>query len=430
MIWKTVIKFMWDKPLYFRNRKWYTTENNSFQREKKKMTIQLMKKGIGTDGEYEEYKKNLRRHRLGILVRWAGVFAVMLIGVFAVRYYVEHKTYTDYEVTGSSDRSDTMNTNYAEFQGNVLKYGQDGISYVDSQNRLLWSQTYNMQHPVIDICGKSTAVAEENGTTTMIFHEDGYAGTIHTTLPIRKISVSSQGVLAVLLEDGDITRLYLYDENGEQLVEAKFELQDTGYPLSMSLSTDASKLAVSFLQVQDGGVNSCLAFYNFGSVGENESDHLVASRIVKGAIIPSIHYMDSSRCYAVGTNGILLYEGTQIPEETEEIPVEKEIRSVFYSEDYLGLVLDGEETDYELQVYDRKGSQEFSMGFDQEYTTLKFSGKSILIYNDFDCTMVNHSGKIFYEGSFEESVSNLYALSGKTRYVVMHGSRTDQIQLK
>ena len=394
------------------------------------MTIQLLKKNTETDGEIDEYKKNLRRHRLIILARWAGVFVVLLAGIFGIRYYVDHKVYTEYRVVASFDRSDTMNTKYTEFQGNVLKYGQDGISCVDSQNKLVWSQTYNMQNPVVDVCGKSAAVAEKNGTEALIFDENGYAGSVQTTLPIREISVSSQGVLAVLLDDGDITRLYLYNKSGEQLVEAKFELQDTGYPLSISLSTDASKLAVSFLQVQDGSVNSCLAFYNFGSVGENASDHLVASKVMKGEIVPSVHYMDSSRCYAVGTGGIVLYEGTQIPEEVQTIPVEQQISSVFYSDEFLGIVLEGEEAAHRLQVYDRKGSLQFGLDFDQDYMTLKFSGENILIYNDFDCMMVNHAGKIFYEGTFDESVSNIYTLSGRTRYIVMHAARTEQIHLK
>lgn len=394
------------------------------------MTIQLLKKNNGIDGEIGEYKKNLRKHRFIIFARWVGVFAVLFIGILGIRYYVNHKVYTEYRVVASFDRSDTMNTQYREFQGNVLKYGQDGISCVDAQNKLIWSQTYNMQNPVVDVCEKSAAVAEKNGTEAFIFDESGYAGSVQTTLPIREISVSSQGVLAVLLDDGDITRLYLYNKAGEQLVEAKFELQDTGYPLSMSLSTDASKLAVSFLQVQDGSVNSCLAFYNFGSVGENASDHLVASKVMKGEVVPSVHYMDNSRCYAVGTGGILLYEGTQIPEEVRSIPVEQQISSVFYSGEFLGIVLEGDEKAHRLQVYDRKGNLQFGLEFDLDYTTLKFSGENILIYNDFDCMMVNHAGKTFYEGTFDESVSNLYTLSGRTRYLVMHAARTDQIHLK
>ena len=44
--------------------------------------------------------------------------------------------------------------------------------------------------------------------------------------------------------------------------------------------------------------------------------------------------------------------------------------------------------------------------------------------------MLNSNGKIFFEGTFEESISNLYNMSGKSRYIVMHASRTDQIRLK
>ncbi len=61
---------------------------------------------------------------------------------------------------------------------------------------------------------------------------------------------------------------------------------------------------------------------------------------------------------------------------------------------------------------------------------LKFSGNNILIYNDFEYTMMNHAGNIFFEGTFEESISDLYTLSGNNRYMVLHAGRTDQIRLK
>ena len=421
---------MRDKPLYFLDRRWYTTGNNGFRREKKTMAIQLLKKNNAADGDMDEYRKNLRGHRLRITGLWAGVFAIIVIGALGIRSYLAHRVFSDYEVVLSYDRSDTMNTRYTEFQNYVLKYGSDGISCVDNQNKTVWSQTYNMQNPIVSVRGKSAAVAEKNGTEAMVFDSTGLQGKIQTSLPIRNIEVSSQGVLAVLVDDDNVTRLYVYDKSGEQLVEAKFELQDTGYPMGMSLSSDATKLAVSFLQVNDGSVNSCLAFYNFGSVGENASDNLVASEIISGEIIPSVRYLDSTHCYAVGTGGILLYNGTQIPEKIAEIPTEQEIESVFWSDDALGVVVEGTEKAHELRVYDNKGNTEYTLEFDLDYSMLKFSGENLLIYNDFDCMMVNRSGNVFFEGTFDESISNIYSISGNIRYMVMHASRTDQIHLK
>ena len=157
---------------------------------------------------------------------------------------------------------------------------------------------------------------------------------------------------------------------------------------------------------------------------------MVAAKEISGVVIPEVRYMDASHCFAVGTDRLLLYEGKQIPELVEEIPVEKEIYSIFSSEDRIGLVSEGEETEYQLQVYDIQGNKVVDTGFDLEYSALKFSGKNILIYNDFECMMLNSSGKVFFTGMFEDSISNLYTLSGNNKFVVMHASRTDQIRLR
>lgn len=392
------------------------------------MSIQLLKKD--TDSELDNYNKNLWRHRIKNLGIAGGIMAAVILCAGLWRFSYQNRTFDTYEVVRSDERSDTMMTQYTEFKNYVLKYGKDGISCVNSENELVWNQTYNMQNPIVDVCRESAAVAEESGTEIMIFDEAGLQGSVQTRLPIRQISVSSQGVLAVLLEDGDIMRLNLYNKKGEELVNSKFELKDAGYPLKMSLSSDATKLAVTFLQVQDGSVNTCLAFYNFDSVGENHEDHLVSATPLKGTIMPSVKYLDDTHCFAVGTGQILLYEGKQIPEKKAEIPVEREILSVFYSDSALGVILKGQEKKYALQVYDIEGKLEFETEFDQDYQTLKFSGDNILIYNDFECTIWNHAGTVVFEGAFEESISNMYTLSGNSRYIVMHASRTDQIRLR
>lgn len=393
------------------------------------MSIQLIKK-TDADPETEHYEKNLRKHHLKNMGLIVGALVLVLGCLYGFKVHRENRNYESYEVTRSFERQDTVNTKYAEFLKYVLKYGQDGISCVDHNNNLVWSQTYNMQHPIIHVCGSSAALAEENGTEAMIFDETGLQGTIETRLPIRQIAVSSQGVLAALLEDGDVMRLSFYNKKGEELVNSKFELQETGYPLQMSLSSDATKLAVVFLQVENSSVNGCLAFYNFDSVGENYEDHLVASKVVQGMVIPSVHYIDKTHCFAVGSGQLLLYEGEQIPELKEEIPIDREIYSVFSSEKGIGLVLEGTEEEYALQFYNVQGKLEFETEFDMDYQTLKFSGNNILIYNEFECMILNSAGKIFFTGEFEDSISNLYTLSGHNRYIVMHASRTDQIRLK
>lgn len=387
-------------------------------------------KSTDPDRDMKSYQLSLFMHRsrtFGMAALLIAVMAVVLTGIYL---YNQHKTYSMAVVSRSFERTDTLTTRYTEFMDYVIKYGQDGISCVNSNNQLIWSQSYTMQYPMVEVRSKSLAIAEEKGTQVMIFDESGLQGQVKTILPIRQISVSNQGVLAVLLEDGNQMRLNLYDKNGTELVTSKFELQDAGYPLHISLSEDATKLAVTFLQVQNGSISSCLAFYNFDSVGENYEDHLVAAKTVSGIVMPSVHYMDNTHCVAVGTNGLLFYEGKQIPELAAEVPIEGEIQSVFYSNESIGLVLNGEEQKYRLQVYNAQGKLQFSREFDLDYTTLKFSGKNVLIYNENDYLIMNRFGQVVYADSFEESISNFYTMSGGNRFIVMHASRTDWIRLE
>lgn len=156
-------------------------------------TIQLFKREEHTDADLREFEKNLFRHRLRILGIGAGVFAAAVLCIFLLWKSVENQTYENFEIVKSYDRADTMTTQYAEFQRYVLKYSKDGISCVDHNNNPVWSQTYNMQDPMIHVRQNSGAVAEENGTQALIFDASGIQGTIQTRLPIRQISVSSQG---------------------------------------------------------------------------------------------------------------------------------------------------------------------------------------------------------------------------------------------
>ena len=373
------------------------------------MNIQLVKKN-NVDQDMLSYEKNLRQHKLKTAGMVVAVIAIIGLCLYGIKISLDHRSYTTCEVVRSFDRSDTITTKYTEFLSYVIKYSKDGISCVDSENNLVWSQTYNMQDPVINVCQDSLAIADRNGTDVMIFNQTGMQGQVQTLLPIRQISV--------------------YAKDGSQIVESKFELSETGYPLRIALSADATKLAVSFLQVQNGSISSSVAFYNFDSVGENYEDHLVASKILQGTVMPDVQYTDSTHCFFAGAGELLFFEGTQIPEETADVTIEQKILSIFSSSKYVGVVTEGEEKSYALQVYNMQGKQEFQTEFDQDYTTLKFSGNNILIYNDFEYTMMNHAGNIFFEGTFEESISDLYTLSGNNRYMVLHAGRTDQIRLK
>lgn len=395
--------------------------------------MQLYHPPKDSEGDMKEYKHKLFRHRAGLGARFFVILGIVLCVCLAVFFYRRNRSYTDYEIRATVERSDIVNTQYAEYNGKLLKYSRDGISCVDAQNKAVWSQTYTMQNPIVDICQNEVVVAGRQGNEIYVFDGKGLQTQITTLLPIQQVSVSAQGVTAVLLNDSAYAWIYLYDKEGNQLTEARCSLEETGQPLSISLSSDGTKLAVSYLQVQEGTAGSCVVFYNFGSVGSNFVDKIVASKMYSDTIIPKVKYLGSSQCAVISGQGIFYYEGAEIPEEQHTVTVEKEIQSVFFGENRVGLVLEGEggeEGRYQVQIYDMKGNLLLSRTTDLDYQQVKLSEKYLILYGSNECEIYSGSGVLKYKGSFESEISDIYKTRGIERYVLVFSDRTEEICLK
>lgn len=400
---------------------------------------QLYKTPPHADGEMKEYKKKLFRHRAGMGARLLAGAAIVLGVILGFYIWSENKTCTEYEVSASTAHSSTVDTQYAEYNGRLLKYSRDGISCVDTKEEAVWSQTYNMQNPILDVCQNAVAVADKQGNEVYVFGAQGLQTQITTLLPIQQISISSQGVTALLLNDSSASWIYLYDNEGNKLAESKCSLEETGQPLSISISSDGTKLAVSYLQVQDGTAGSCVVFYNFGSVGSNFVDKIVSSKVYADTMIPRVKYLGSSVCAAISDQGIIYYKGTEIPEESGTVAVDAEIRSVFFGTDRVGIVTEGQEEEgdaeteasrYQVELYDTDGKLVLSRKTDLAYTQVKLSQKQVILYGGAECEIYSEKGVLKYAGSFDSEIANIYKRSGFHKYVVVFSDRTDTIKLK
>lgn len=385
------------------------------------------------DQEMKEYKNKLFRHRAGQGLKLL-ICAVVVLGiVLGMWLWSKNKTYSEYEVTASAERTDALNTQYAEYHGKILKYSRDGISCVNLKNEAVWSQTYNMQMPILDVCQSAVAVADQQGNEVYVFDASGFQTQITTLLPVQQISISSQGVVALLLNDSSASWIYLYDKEGNKLTEARCSLEETGQPLSVSISSDGTKLAVSYLQVQSGQASSCVVFYNFGAVGGNFVDKIVSSKIYEGKVIPKVKYLSDSICAVVSDDGIIYYEGKEIPEEKASVTSEGEIRGVFFGEKTVGMVLDGtgeESSRYEVYLYNTDGELVMKQGTDLSYSQVKISGGDLLIFSENECEIYNAQGTLRYTGTFENALADIYKGSGLRNYVLVFSDRTEVIKLK
>lgn len=377
----------------------------------------------------KEYTRKLLLHRLGIGGRFLVCILVAVGIAIGVSRYLSNKNYDTLEVISSVEHADTISTRYVEYNDRLLRYSKDGVSCVTLSHEMIWSQTYNMQDPILAICGSAAAVADQGGNELYIFDESGLKGQVNTLLPIQQVTISREGVTAVILEDSSVSWIYLYDQDGEKLLDARCNLAETGQPMSLSMAPDGSKLAVSFLQVAGGMSNTCVVFYNLGAVGANFVDKIVASRLYEGILVPRVCYLSEDTCVAVGETGFYVFEGAEIPEETVDGTMEGEIQSVCFGESRFGLVYEQEgEIPYLLKIFDRKGNLVLEQSFDLKYSQIKLAKDCVVIYNENECAIYSMKGVLRYQGTFTDTLVNFYALKGR-RFVAVYPQKTDQLKL-
>lgn len=386
-----------------------------------------------TDQDMKDYQNKLLRHRAGQGLKLLVCVAVVLGIVLGMWIWSKNKTYTEYEVKLSTERTDTLNTQYEEYHGKILKYSRDGISCVNLKNEAVWSQTYNMQTPILDVCQNAVVVADYQGNEVYVFDAAGFRTQITTLLPVQQVSISAQGVVALLLSDSTASWICLYDTEGTKLTESRSSLDETGQPLSIAISSDGTKLAVSYLQVSSGSASSCMVFYNFGAVGGNFVDKIVASKIYEGSVIPRVQYLGDSICVAVSDQGLLYFEGKEIPEEKTVVPEEKEIRSVFFGEKTVGVVVDGAREEagrYEVHLYNTSGELTVKVGSDLAYSRVKMSGEDLILFSEEECEIYNPKGALRYAGVFDGALADMYKGKGLRSYVLVFSDRTEEIKLR
>ena len=117
---------------------------------KKKKELESKGKIVSVD-EAASVKKEIRRYRILKFYKILAVLVVLGIIGTAAYFYLQNREYKEYEVQTDVKREDTVTTQYMEFQGKILKYNKDGVSYCDAQNNTLWAYTYEMQSPTVDL---------------------------------------------------------------------------------------------------------------------------------------------------------------------------------------------------------------------------------------------------------------------------------------
>lgn len=378
------------------------------------------------------YKEKIKSHKFTIFYRT--ILVVILIAAASVALWLqwENKIYTESVVVSSVETSITQDALLLPFSGYLLSYSKDGAGCMDTKGNAVWNQTFEMQNPIVDICQDVVAIGDYNGRTIYVMNTKGALGSITTNKPIRNLCVAANGVVAVVLDDTDVTLIYLYDAQGNELVNFRTTMKESGYPVSVSISPSAELVCVSYLFVDSGQMKSSVAFYNFGAVGQNSTDNYVSGYDYLDTVVPFTRFADNKTVFAVSDDRVMFYSGSQKPVSIAENLVSEDVQSVYYGDDYIGLVFNSTESSnmYRLDVYNKTGDLTQKIEFNIEYKDILFYEDQIIIYNEAECCIYNTSGIEKYSGKFEKSARALIPTGSSYNYMVVTPDSIDTIQLK
>lgn len=381
----------------------------------------------------EDFEKKLKKHRrrMGLLI--VSVLVLLAAAAVALYIYFENKVYTGYDVVESIRRTETSASGFVNFQGKPLKYTNDGVVYTDLDGSLIWNQTYEMDEPMVEMRDSFVVIYELNGTQIYILDTVSLQGSIVTTMPIQKVSIASQGVVAILMENDGTSYLQICDKTGSELASGELHVQNSGYPLDIALSEGGEKLAVSMLDISGGAVKTVIAFYNFGTVGQNSIDKIVSSYSYADVVIPRIRYLSEDVMVAFGDDRVLLFTGAQKPAEAKTIELADEVKSVFYDQTRFGLVYDGgnDGKDHRLEIYDLSGNKGMDLSFETDYTDVELlTNGEICILGEDGCEIFNRKGICKFQYKFQNYLYKVIPGNTQVSYTFILEGETQRVKLK
>lgn len=378
------------------------------------------------------YREKIKSHKFTIFYRC--FLAVVLMAAVGAAFFLQwkNKIYTESIELSSVEISIPSDASLMPFGSYLLIYSKDGASCMDTRGNAVWNQTFGMQNPMVDINQNVVAVGDYNGREIYVMDTDTLLGKITTNRPVRDFCVSASGVVAAVLDDTDVTWIYLYDAQGNELVYFRTTMRESGYPAEVSISPSGELLCVSYLYIDGGHMKSSVAFYNFGAVGQNSTDNYVSGYDYIDTVVPFTRFLDNKSLFAVSDDRIMFFAGAQKPMTAAENLINDEVRGIYYGSEYVGLVYNSRESGgrYRLDVYHKSGTFQQSIEYDIDCRDILFYEDQVIIYNESDCRIYNSSGMQKYAGKFAKTAMMLIPQKSPYNYMVVTPDSIDTIELK
>ena len=379
----------------------------------------------------ENLEEKIKAYKVKKRIKTAVTILAFVFALISSYLLVKLQTYTSLQTLQSYKNKETESSDlkYLQYADGMLKYGRDGIAYINKKGVEQWNQSYQIKTPLIDVNDEAAAVADKGGNDIVVVDRQGLKGEIHTTLPIEKISVSEQGIVSALVKNDSGPSIMTYDAMGNILAEVKTSFSGTGYPLDIGISKDGKTLLVSYMSVQNGKTDTNIVYYYFDEAKKEDGDYKVLSETYEDMLAPTAFFMSDSAAVVAGDDRVLIYDVKETPELQQTISLNKKVKSVFYNQRYIGLILKNEgKAGYELRLYNVQGQEVLSADFTGDYSNVKLDGNQVIMYDGKKCSVFTRSGIHKFEGELGKDILEMVSTFGVNKYIVMNADGMEVVR--
>lgn len=404
-------------------------EIRQYRKEKQKIES---KKNKEKDTEQNEvhYKRKLKAHKQRMLFIAIVIGLAVVIAIIVICIHNATSSYSEYKVSRDIRRADNGNVEILCDANGYMLCSRDGVVAYSFDGMQKWNYSYEVDSISIEQSGTYFAVASELGNKIYLFNGSGYVSTITASLPIASYTLSSSGAVAAILNDADADYVKVYNSTGDELVNIKTVLTGNGVPMDITFSDNNKILMVSYAEIDGMKISTDVVFYNFGEVGQSESERIVGGFDYDDQLVADVEFIGSSTTVAVGENTIGFYKISEYPSLIKDIDIDYKIQKVFYSNQYVGVVHNDETGNNLVDIYDTSGVMIFTADTDGIYTNYFFTESAVVMYSDTDMKVLNMNGKEIFKYTFEDYISYMGVIEGNRDYLYVTDDRIYTIRLE
>ena len=361
-------------------------------------------------------KARKRRITIGVIV--AVAVAVTLIVVFVQM----NRSYSSYSIISSEAREDESGAEYAFYKDGYIRCSGGGVERVGSDGEKVWNTVHSMTSPSIKIRGNIIAIGDINGNSIEVYDDSGIIGHAETQFSILQIEVSSDGLVAAVLQDNNDSYINMYDKKGEYIYSIKTSIGGDGYPVDIAISDDGQKLAVSYVKTTGKNLETGVALYDFAR--DSGSELVAQFNNFSGNPVGVVEFFGNDTLVAVSGNNVTYYSADSTKEK-KRIDIDGTVNKVIFGDDKFALIY----STGNITIYGSGGNVLSNVEEETLYTDYRFYDNRIIMKSDTSFAVMDISGKFVTKQDTELPVLALVPNGPKNRYFFINEKFIQRIRL-